>query len=94
MNLKGQSHEIFECSFFIKKAPPGPLGRFHFLPKIYRDIEQKVGSAVYDTQQNGDSTVFEKLRNGFSGVYLTQRICPHKVFLKFRGVSYNAELQL
>ena len=37
--------------FFHQKAVPGPikgtLGRFEFLPKIHRDIKQKVGSAVY-----------------------------------------------
>ena len=45
--LKGQCHEIFESWFFHQKAPPGPFGctlrQFHFLPKIHRGIEQKVG---------------------------------------------------
>ena len=61
--------------FFHQKAPPGPLrgtlGRFHFLLKIHRDIEQKVGSAVYDTPRNGNFVVYLTLRNGDSVVYLT-----------------------
>ena len=86
--LKGQCHEIFECLFFHQKAPPGPhrdtLGWFHFLPKIHRDIEQKVGSAVYDTPQNGDSAVYLTPCNGDWAVYLTPRNYYHKVvFLYF-----------
>ena len=61
--------------FLNHKAPPGSLrgtlGRFHFLPKIHRDIEQKVGSGVYDTLRNGDSAVYLTPRNGDSAVYLT-----------------------
>ena len=56
--LKGQCHEIFVCWFFHQIAPSGPfrgtLGRFQFFPKIRRDIQQKVSSAVHDTPQNGD----------------------------------------
>ena len=81
MNLKGQSHEIFECSFFIKKTPPGPLGQFHFLPKIYRDIEQKVGSAVYDTPRNGDSAVYLTPRNYYQKIVLLYFV-PFEPFLK------------
>ena len=58
----------FECWFFHQKAPPDPLrgnlGQFHFLLKIHRDIEQKVGSAVYDTPRNGDSAVTTEWRLG------------------------------
>jgi len=78
LDLKGQCQEIFECWFFHQKAPPCPLrgnlGRYHFLPKIHRDIEQKVGSGVYDTPgtpRNGDSTVYLTPWNGESAVYLT-----------------------
>jgi len=51
--MLGQCPKIFESLFFHQKDPPGPLrgtlGQFYFLLKIHRDIEQKVGSAVYDT---------------------------------------------
>ena len=68
--------------FLNQIAPPGPLrgtlGRFHFLPKIHRDIEQKVydtprdrDSAVYITPRNGDLAVNLTPRNGDSAVYLT-----------------------
>ena len=40
------------------------------MPKIHRDIEQKVSSAVYDTLRNGDSVVYHTPRNGDSVVYL------------------------
>ncbi len=56
---KGQCDKIFLCCFFRQIAPPGPmratLGQFQFLPNIGIDIGQKVGSALYDTPQNGNS---------------------------------------
>ena len=58
-------------------AAPGPirgtLRQFCFLPKIHRDIGQKVGSAVNDTAGNGDSVVYFTPRNGDSAVYLSLR---------------------
>jgi len=49
---------LLSVGCLYQKAAPGPirgtLGRFQFLPKIHRDIGQKIGSAVYDTPQSGD----------------------------------------
>ena len=86
--LKGQCNEIFECWFFNQKAPPGPLrgtlGRLYFLPKIHRDIKQKVGSAVYDTPRIGDSAVYFTPRNGDSAVYLTTaELVPKNIYALF-----------
>ena len=62
MNIE-QSLKGFLCvGFFHQIAPPGPirgtLGRFYFLPNIRVDNQQKIGSALYDTPQNGDSAVY------------------------------------
>ena len=79
--------KFLSIGFFHQKAPSGPLRgtleRFNFM-KIHRNIEQKVGSLVYDTPQNdnsalyikrliGDSDVYLTLQNGDSSVYLTPR---------------------
>jgi len=66
---------FLSVGFFQQKAAQGlirvTLGRFQFLPKIHRDIGQKVGSVVYD--RNGDLGVYLAPRNGDSAVYLTLR---------------------
>ena len=66
---------FFSVGFFHQIAPPGSirgtLGGFRFFPKIYRDIQAKVGSAVYDTLWNRDSAVNNTLWNDDSAEYLT-----------------------
>ena len=69
---------FLSVGFFHQNAPLGPLrgtlGQFHFLPKIHRDIEQKVAlqcMILIDTLWNGNSAVYVTLQNGDLAVYLT-----------------------
>ena len=59
---KGTVSQDFWVLFFHQMAPPCPiritLRRFRFFPNIRGDILQKVGSVVYHTPRNGDSTVY------------------------------------
>ena len=73
--------------FLYKKSAHGPIrGTMGILPKIHRDIGQKVGSAVYDTLRNGDSAVYLTLT-----VEWRLGSVSYTAEWRLHGVSYTAE---
>jgi len=82
--------------FLLQKAFPSPirgtLGWFWFLPNIRGDIPQKVGSVVYDSPQNSDSTVYHMytVEWWLHSIRYTAELQKY-IFLKFYNIRYTAE---